>query len=174
MLKYFKKIWPMIILLTACVTSPTSIDRNVYQIHVPREDWVMELSTIGLKKEVADETAHYYFTNPKLDMTISINFDQRGKCSDAESCRDYFVNTMKVGYPDKTNWRIDRIDDIYISENMDPPIIQGMVIRLQHMNAHYVRNGIWIDVHLSKINYKESDRELFLDFIRSIRFKSKS
>jgi hypothetical protein len=45
-------------------------------------------------------------------------------------------------------------------------------LRQQHMNAHFVKEGVWIDVHLSKVGYREADRELFLNFVRSIRIAS--
>jgi TPR repeat protein len=43
--------------------------------------------------------------------------------------------------------------------------------RLYHLFAHFVRDGIWIDVHLVKIlTDKEKDRQLFLDFVKGVRF----
>lgn len=38
----------------------------------------------------------------------------------------------------------------------------------------YVRDGVWIDVHLSKVRYQEADPELFLKFLRSIRVSAKT
>jgi hypothetical protein len=38
----------------------------------------------------------------------------------------------------------------------------------------YVRDGVWIDVHLSKVRYQEADRELFLSSLRSIRVSAKT
>jgi hypothetical protein len=78
---------------------------------------------------------------------------------------------MKGAYPSKTNWRSSKVGDVYASENLDAPV-NGLDLGQQHMNAHIVRDGVWIDVHLSKVRYQEGDRELFLNFVRSIRVRS--
>ena len=39
------------------------------------------------------------------------------------------------------------------------------------MNAHYVRDGVWVDLHISKIGYREKDRDLFYNFIRTVKIE---
>lgn len=58
-----------------------------------------------------------------------------------------------------------------VKDSTDFPI--GLDLKQQHWNAHIVRKGIWLDVHLSKANYQEADRELFINFLRSIVIRSR-
>jgi hypothetical protein len=165
-------------LLAACaapVSKPVSSIQNkgtVYSIAVPTTALALEFPADGFKIAQADDYRPYYFlTNDKTRLNVSFNFEPAAKCGTSEACRDYFAGRTKGAYPNKTNWRSSKVGDVYASENLDGPV-NGLDLRQQHMNAHIVRDGVWIDVHLSKVRYQEADRELFLNFVRSIRVRS--
>jgi len=95
---------------------------------------------------------------------------------------------LQAIFPEKKNWRMFQLFGMYVSENMDGPVTEsfqailrkmgrekelanfpiGLDMKTQHWNAHVVEKGIWLDVHLSKSNYQEVDRELFTNFLRSM------
>jgi len=163
-------------LITACATAVSSIEKqdSVYRIAVPTTALVLEFPSEGFKLEQADNSRPYYFlTNDKTRLNVSFNFERAKTCISSVSCRDYFSDKLKTGYPSKKNWRSSQVGDVYVSENMDGPV-SGFDLKQQHMNAHFVKEGVWIDVHLSKVNYREADRELFANFVRSIRFRPKT
>jgi hypothetical protein len=37
------------------------------------------------------------------------------------------------------------------------------------MNAHFVTSDVWLDLHLSKVDYAPSDRDLFVGFVSLVR-----
>jgi hypothetical protein len=165
-------------LVTACATpagtAVSSIENkgSVYSIAVPTTALVLRFPAEGFKVEQADDRRPYYFlTDDKTRLNVSFNFERATKCKSSESCRNYFAEKLKRGYPDKKNWRSSQVGEVYASENLDGPV-NGLNLRQQHMNAHFVKEGVWIDVHLSKVGYREADRELFLNFVRSIRIAS--
>ena len=165
-------------LLAACaapVSKPVSSIQNkgsVYSIAVPSTALALEFPADGFKIAQADDYRPYYFlTNEKTRLNVSFNFEPAAKCTTSEACRDYFAGKTKGAYPNKTNWRSSKVGDVYASENLDGPV-NGLDLRQQHMNAHIVRDGVWIDVHLSKVRFQEADRELFLSFVRSIRLRA--
>ena len=145
---------------------------SVYSIAVPSTALVLEFPAEGFKIAQADDYRPYYFlTNEKTRLNVSFNFEPASKCRSSEACRDYFAEKVKGAYPNKKNWRSSKVGDVYASENLDGPV-NGLDLRQQHMNAHLVRDGVWIDVHLSKVRFQEGDRELFVNFVRSIRVKA--
>ena len=163
-------------LITACATAVSSIEKQglAYRIVVPTTAWALEFPSEGFKVEQADHSRpYYYLTNDRTGLNVSFNFERSIKCNNSESCRDYFSNKLKAGFPNKKNWRSSQIGDVYVSENMDGPV-SGFNLKQQHMNAHFVKEGVWIDMHLSKVDYREADRELFLNFVRSVRFRPKT
>lgn len=162
--------------LTACATPSSSIEQQgtVYRIVVPTTALFLEFPADGLKVEQADDSRPYYFlADGRTGLNVSFNFEPATECRNSEACRDYFVRKLKAGYPTKKNWRSSRAGDVFISENMDGPV-GGFDLKQQHMNAHFVKEGVWIDVHLSKVQYREADRALFLNFVRSIHFRPKT
>ena len=54
---------------------------------------------------------------------------------------------------------------------MRVPTYWGRTVDQQNVTAFLVRDGVWADVHLSKVNFKESDRELFEKVLRSVRIE---
>lgn len=164
------------VILAACATAISSIEKqgSVYRIAVPTTGLLLEFPSEGFKLEVADNSRPYYYvTNNQTGLNVSFSFEPAKKCTSSESCRDYFSNKLKMGYPNKKNWRSSQIGEVSVSENMDGQV-SGFNLKQQHLNAHFVKEGVWIDVHLSKVDYREADRELFVNFVRSIRFRPKT
>jgi hypothetical protein len=51
------------------------------------------------------------------------------------------------------------------------PRHRGVALNQKHVNAYLVRDEIWVDVHLSKLGFQESDAELFDKILASVRFE---
>ena len=156
-------------LLTACATPVPEPQRHVYSLEVPGTALVLELPSDGLKLEVADNNPpYYYFTNEKIQLSISFSLERATKCSSSESCRDYFTNKFSTVGAGRKSWLLSRIGEVFVSENIEES--PGSGTRQQYMNAHFVKSGMWINVRLSKNNYTGSDRELFVKLVKSIQF----
>ena len=53
------------------------------------------------------------------------------------------------------------------------PTFRGEPIKQQNMYAEFVRNGYWVDLHISKVLYQPEDHALFERLVKSIRFEPK-
>ena len=162
-------------LLTGCATAVSSLEKNgsVYRIQIPTRSSVIEFPAEGFRVNQADDGRPYYFlSNDNTRLNVSFNFEPATRCTSSKDCRDYMLEKLRT-ISFKKNWSTSKVGQVYLSENMDGPI-NGLFLRQQHMNAHYVVDGVWIDVHMSKVDYRESDRKIFVDFLRSIRIKSKT
>ncbi len=161
-------------LLAACAGNSIEKQGSMYRITVPSNNSIIEFPAEGFKVEEANTSKPYFqLMNNKTKMNVTFDFKRAKKCNDSQSCRDYLAYNMKIAYQSKKNWVASRIGDVFISENMDGPLLGGFNPRQQHMNAHYVKDGLWLDVHLTKLNYQENDRELFVNFIRSIQVRDR-
>ena len=142
-----------------------------YRIPIPTTDLIMEFPLDGFEVETEDRSRPwYYLVNRTTGVNVSFNFERIEDCNSSETFRDYFA-AARLGMgrdPNKKNWEMSQVGDIFISEYMQGPI-EGLDLRQQHMNAHYVAQGIWADIHLSKVQYQGMDKELFLRFLRSIK-----
>jgi hypothetical protein len=50
----------------------------------------------------------------------------------------------------------------------------GRTAEQRHFSGHLVRDGYWVDLHLSMVPYTQSDRQVFLDFVDAIRIEPKA
>lgn len=160
----------MCALMAACSTPSIEIERHVYSIAVPGTALVLEFPSRGFRLEVADNNPPYfYFSDEKTKLNVSFSFGRATECNSSETCRDYFANESSPAHASRKNWHHSRIGEIYISESMDGSA-DNSGARQQYMNAHFVKEGMWINVRLSKTAYVETDRELFVKLVRSIQF----
>ena len=146
----------------------------VYSIPVPHTTLVFEFPSDGFKLEVSDDNPpYYYFINAQAKLSMSFSFEQAIKCRTSESCRDYFVKEFNSTRASKKNWQLSRLGEIFISETSDDPVGDSSThssAPVQYLNAHFVKDSVWINLRLSKTGYRPSDRAFLLRLIRSIKF----
>jgi len=54
------------------------------------------------------------------------------------------------------------------------PQLAGRTVEQLHFSGHLVRDGYWVDIHLSMMPYTQSDRRVFPDFVDAIRVEPKA
>ena len=183
-LRNLAALWLILVATGACAgmdqkgereISPSGIIKHgdVYRISFPFIRWNIEFPAEGLKIETVDTKRPYYFlTNSNTGLLVSFNFEASRRCNNSEGCRDYFDRKIKSNFPNRKNWSKFNVGEVYVTGSLnDRQMAAGMSPRQQNFNAHYVKDGIWVDMHLSKVSYQESDRKLFMDFIRSVTLK---
>lgn len=163
-------VWSCLLLAGCATAAVSSLKRegSVYRVSVPESTSTIAFPADGFQVDIADDGRPYYFLkNKTTGLNVSFNFEPVSKCKTSEECRDYLVATLRtVSF--KKDWSVSKIDQTPVSEHMDGPV-DGLNLRQHHLNAHYIIDGVWIDMHLSKVNYRPADRELFASFVRSIR-----
>ena len=132
---------------------------------------VIEFPLRNFQVETVDESIPwYFFVDKKSGLAASFNLEPTRKCYNSESCRDYLADNKIPKSDDLVTWYKSQVGQVYLFEWMMGPV-KGFDLRQHHMHANYMIDGVWIDVHLSKVLYKEKDRDIFLDFVRSIEIK---
>jgi hypothetical protein len=165
-----------LMMLTACATSSIERTHAVYRISFPVGKQVVEFPIGTLQLDTKDSNLPWYFLSDKTSgLNVSFNFDRRRICNSGESCRDYLANVKMPKNDDLDTWRASQLGDAYLFEWMVGPTrsLGGFHIRHHHMHANYYIDGTWVDVHLSKVYYEEKDRDVFIDFVKSIKFRQK-
>ena len=143
--------------------------------------WVVRFPREGFKllaeRDRPDGRAHYYlFSHGSTGLNVSVRIEPAGACTTAEACREAY-------------WR-DRSPELATAELLDRserngfalleftvkfqvPQLAGRTVEQQHLSGHVVRDGYWVDLHLSMMPYTQSDRQIFLDFVDAIRVEPK-
>jgi hypothetical protein len=110
-------------------------------------------------------------TNSKTGMIISVFLEESRQGWTAVQYREDYWKRIRKGM------RLDR-EDIKRSERgamaileFRVPIIERRAIHQKNLNAFLVRDGVWVDVHLSKVNYQAAEQELFERVLSSLHFE---
>ncbi|MDP3150232.1 MAG: hypothetical protein Q8N83_14010 [Ignavibacteria bacterium] len=149
-------------------------ENNKYNISYKYSPWTISFPIDNYQfkydKNTSDDASCYYlFTNNENNLIVSFYLEPAKKSEDATSYRDQTFSTLKYLYPKvehviKTNLRDCSVVEYYIPELYSEKINQ------QNMNAHFVKDGLWVDLHISKVNFHESERETFYNFLKSVSF----
>ncbi|HZT34317.1 MAG TPA: hypothetical protein VFA15_00240 [Nitrososphaera sp.] len=94
-------------------------------------------------------------------------------CKDSKACRDM---VWKLGNPSWENPQKviqSEIGDVSYFEFFMPSF-QGQPVKQQNMYAEFVKDGFWVDMHISKVLYKPEEHKLFEGVIKSVEFEPKN
>jgi len=149
------------------IVSYLSKGEGRYRIAVPLSGRFIQFPAADYRVKLEDDARPYYMFTSRGGVAVSFNFERIRKCNSSEACRDYLRDRMKSGGPAKEGWSSSKLGDVFISEYTIPSL-EGVPIRQHNLNAHYIVGDVWIDMHLSKTQYSDSDRKLFTDFVRSV------
>lgn len=142
---------------------------------VPAAPWALTLPKDGLvveNQQIKPDGRYGYFSliDEKDKMNISFFVEPVKDCKDSKSCRDM---VWKLGNP---SW--EKPQKVVQSEiegvsyfEFFMPSFRGMPVKQQNMYAEFVKDGFWVDMHISKVLYKPEEHELFERIIKSVKFE---
>lgn len=119
------------------------------------------------------KSGYFLLTNEKEGFTVSLFIEPVDKCKTSVECRDFVYKS--------SNPEWGKIQDVVQSKIADfecfefyRPTVQNQPLEVQDMYAEFVRDGYWVDLHISKVKYKKADHLSFENFIKSVKFISKT
>jgi len=113
---------------------------------------------------------YYYFASKKLQLNASFTLETAEKCFCSKECRDIYLKPPNPGIvnPQKIN-NFD-LNEFAVVEFLVPEF-KGTKVNQMNFSAHYVKDGYWVDMHLSKVKYQPGERSLFTSFANSVSIK---
>ncbi|HSB08217.1 MAG TPA: tetratricopeptide repeat protein [Blastocatellia bacterium] len=143
------------------------------KLGVPDANWMLQIQTDGFvlqQTQIEDDGfgTMMMASNPKTLMVMSVYLERAPHKGDSHEARRYYWGKTDKNTPKK--------DDIKLSDFADLPIVEYMVksfqgsrVNQKSVNAYLAKGDVWIDVHLSKVDFSPADQELFDSILRSIR-----
>jgi hypothetical protein len=140
-----------------------------HSIAFPSAHARLDFSEPGFDVQIADPHRPFYsFANERTGLDVSFRFDRGAQCTTSYQCRDLAALRWRETNPRAVDMQSGEIEGISYFEYTDARR-GGIDLRQRHMSAHFVSAELWVDVRLTKVQYEESDRELFVRAIRAIR-----
>ncbi len=154
---------------------------GLISLSAPAVGWVVRFPaqgyTLSLQRDRQDGKGQYYmFTNATTGLNVSFYIEPADKCATAQACRESYWTTR---HPTMANAqgvrRFERngfaLLEFQVEYRLPDP--QGRTVTQGHVSGHFVRDGYWVDLHLSMMPYTAKDRQVFLDFVDAIQVAPK-
>jgi len=157
---------------------------NEYLLSADGASWFLQFAKADfelLQSKFRNEgRSRYFHFSDKSGLNVSFFIEPASSCRTSVECRkmqhdkpsasmkaaryvkDYEINGFAV-----VEYFLEKPGDDLIAQF---PALKGKVINQGNINAHYVREGYWVDVHISKLNFSDADRLRFKKTIESLAF----
>ena len=172
-MKKFVIISVLTFVSVVCVAQ--TINSNNFQVGIPSENWVLsvDLKNFQLEKNTFDAESNSQYilaTKKDIGMTISIFIEKANNKGNHIDCRSFYWEKAS-----KSPLPIENLN-LYEKENIafveyDVKVYQGQKIDFHSLNAYLSYEGYWVDVHISKTQYKKNDKKLFDAIVNSLKFE---
>lgn len=150
---------------------------HVRRLSVPGQKWAVEITLPGFVMQHdqmrGDRKARRILAHTDHGYNVSVFYepiDHAGR-----SARDYRDSVLADFKADKDP--SFRRDDLKATEYGAVPTLEyflrefrGVRVNQKHLNAFYVKDGMWVDVHFSKTLYEEGDEKVFYKALDTVRF----
>ncbi len=172
------KAFPALVVMMLLFQAAPATDEERVGFSVPAAPWSLTLPKDGLvvqsRQIKPDDNRYGYFSlvDEKNNINISFFIEPVKDCKDSKSCRDM---VWKLGNPmwEKPEKVVQsEIGDVSYFEFFMPSF-RGTPVRQQNFYAEFVKDGFWVDMHISKVLYKPEEHELFERIIKSVKFEPK-
>lgn len=145
---------------------------------VPAAPWNLTLPKDNLVVEEPQfkpdgRSGYFAMNDEKNKMTISFFIEPVKDCKDSKSCRDMVWKLGNPSWENPQNVVQSEIEGASYFEFLIPSF-RGMPVKQQNMYVEFVKDGFWVDLHISKVLYKPQEHELFERLVKSIKFERKN
>jgi hypothetical protein len=163
-------------MLQTFVPAQTSGERRI-SFTVPAAPWNLTLPEDDLVVEKPQfkpdgQSGYFVMNDVKNKMTISFFIEPVKDCKDSKSCRDMVWKLGNPSWENPQNVVQSEIEGASYFEFLMPSF-RGTPVSQQNMYVQFVKDGFWIDLHISKLLYKPEEHKLFERVVKSIKFESK-
>jgi hypothetical protein len=171
----FKKCFTVVLVFLALSAYSFAQKKdNISKIEIPEKTWSLEVSLPGFF--VTRNAASRDNQSGRLDAEIEsegymltimwVKTDEKGTSKDL---RDLASNNLKQSPVEKDGFAHSEYKDFPMLEYLVKEF-RGIKLDQKHHNAYIAKDGVWIDIHLSKVKYKPGDEKRFYALLDSVKF----
>ncbi len=149
-----------------------------FGISVPGIAWVLSFPSQGYtlhatRQRPDGQGVYYMFVHASTGLNASVYLESATVCQTTLACREYYWEHRHVSV--STAQGVNRFErNGFALLEFLVPEMAGQPIQQYHFSGHLVRDGYWVDLHLSKVLYTSKDRQLFLDFVDGLVIQPKT
>jgi hypothetical protein len=161
-------------ILISCTPTYLVQEKGIVFLTIDGASWKMQFPDLNFKVKEEKVNPHgiagyFLLTSDNPPITLSIIVEPAVNCDNPKGCREYFwskpnpaygkpIDVEKVTYP------------TYATVEYTVPEFQGIKLNQKNINAHFVQDGFWIDLHISKTSFQNSDQNYFNEIVSGVHF----
>jgi hypothetical protein len=150
---------------------------NDMTVSFPNKTWSVEVSSPGFlmrAKGKKPDGRYYLFANdPRTGVILSVMLEQSPQ-ADASSCPAYLQQRVqsvsKLGIV-PTDVKSSEANSLAVVEYMIPTM-EGKSVQQKNVVACAARDGVYVDIHLSKSQFQQSDEALLIDVLNQVQISN--
>jgi hypothetical protein len=142
-------------------------------IKYPGKTWAIEIDSPGFvveRSERQPDGREYLLANdPATGIVFSAMLEKGNGPADGKSCPDYLRNRVKSlpANSAATDIRASQIAGIDVIEYLIPTL-QKIPLHQKNFVACLTNEDVYVDLHLSKVQFHDSDETLFTDVLKKV------
>src|SRR4030095_11563207 len=161
--------------LTSVPAQPVLLNQTV--LTTPGAPWSIRIDGKSLdirdvQAKPDEKSGYFLMADDKEEMNVSLFIEPIQTCKTAEECRDFVLNTGNPKWGKFKDLAKGKLGDSSYFEFFRPEV-GGLPLRIFDMYSEFVRDGCWVDLHLSKTSYVKGDHALFENYVKALTFVSK-
>jgi len=149
-------------------------NKNKLQLSLPGKTWALEVDINGFKVKTNEikpdgQAREFFAENNDTGIIMSISLEKATLEGNHLKCREFYWNKAK-----ETPFKKD---DIQMREAGEMAIVEYLIkefremeVNQKNLNAYLAKDDIWIDMHLSKVDFKPGDEHLFESILNQSKF----
>lgn len=154
------------------MTDSNGLAQKPYELAIPGKNWAVEIKlpssfTVEAPEISPDgEQAKLSGSDQATGLQLSLFLEKAASEGDAKVARAFYWKRMQAS-PLK-------MDDVRFSERNGAAVLEYIVkeVSWKNMNVYLSHDGYWVDLHLSKIQFRSADQEYFEAILNSVSIVS--
>jgi tetratricopeptide (TPR) repeat protein len=143
-------------------------------LSLPSQNWAIEVRSPGFKIEDGGirmnlQDVYFYATNGKTKNNISIYIEKAEKAGDSDVCRETYWKRLENNGAKERNVKFSKYGETSISEYE----LAAFYGAYKHLNAYMVKDGFWIDIHISNSDITLKDTSKYYSILENIQIIEK-
>jgi Tetratricopeptide repeat len=152
--------------------------KQTVRVAYPGKSWAVEIDLPGLTVETEerkpDGREYLFAKDPATGLLISITLEQSKSGADPKSCPAFLQKRMdSLAQLEPQDVKTSEIQQLPTVEYLLPRV-GGVPLRQKNMFACTAKDDVFIDIHISKVQFHDSDESLFTDLLGRIRIDEKA
>jgi hypothetical protein len=146
-----------------------SVQKVPWELLFPKRGWQLQQ-----ERQRQDGLACYYmFSNTNTQLNASFSIEPAEKCKTSRDCRRLFWSNPGPSYENPQS--IEQFEENgFAIVKFIIPSLRGVQVNQLNYSGHMVRDGYWIDMHLSKAGSQKGDEVLLSGFVKSVSFQQRA